>query len=199
MAVAGLPCCRAAFFACRNRFVPEVRLPLRSAARPSPRRAQNPDKQSGEPDAAFDSFSTELGWAADSFWSYFSVETDLPFPKNAGGEDDQPDTENLLEVPKELNWCVVCGKKRFQGGARLRLLHATPSEDSGLPPAVRPPEDRKSLRANEEIAALLSKLRRAQRFGHRTSSAVPGIGRRNRNGAGDSAGALSSLATPSKP
>ena len=80
-----------------------------------PRRAQNPDKQPGQPEAAFDSFSTELGWAADSFWSYFSVETDLPFPKNIGAEDDDPDTENLLEVPKELNWCVACGKKRFQG------------------------------------------------------------------------------------
>ncbi|MCX6926792.1 MAG: helicase-related protein, partial [Verrucomicrobia bacterium] len=80
-----------------------------------PRRAQNPDKLPGEPEAAFDSFSTELGWAADSFWSYFSVETDLPFPKNAGAEDDEPDTENLLGVPKELNWCVACGKKRLQG------------------------------------------------------------------------------------
>jgi ATP-dependent helicase YprA (DUF1998 family) len=80
-----------------------------------PRRAQNPDKQPGQPEAAFDSFSTELGWAADSFWSYFSAETDLPFPKNVGAEDDDPDTENLLEVPKELNWCVACGKKRFQG------------------------------------------------------------------------------------
>lgn len=80
-----------------------------------PRRAQNPDKQPGQPEAAFDSFSTELGWAADSFWSYFSVESDLPFPKSVGAEDDEPDTENLLEVPMELNWCVACGKKRFQG------------------------------------------------------------------------------------
>jgi hypothetical protein len=80
-----------------------------------PRRAQNPDKQPGEPEAAFDSFSTELGWAADSFWSYFSVEGDLPFPKNIGAEEDEPETENLLEVPNEINWCVACGKKRFQG------------------------------------------------------------------------------------
>lgn len=80
-----------------------------------PRRAQNPDKQPGEPEAAFDSFSTELGWAADSFWSYFSVESDLPFPKNAGAEEDEPDSENLLEVPKEIGWCVCCGKKKSQG------------------------------------------------------------------------------------
>ncbi len=80
-----------------------------------PRRAQSPDKQAGDPDAAFDSFSTELGWAADSFWSYFSVENDLPFPKSVGAEDDEPDTENLLEVPKEINWCAACGKKKSQG------------------------------------------------------------------------------------
>ncbi len=80
-----------------------------------PRRAQNPDKQPGEPEAAFDSFSTELGWAADSFWSYFSVESDLPFPKNTGADEDEPDSENLLEVPKEISWSVCCGKKKSQG------------------------------------------------------------------------------------
>lgn len=80
-----------------------------------PRRAQNPEKRPGEPEAAFDSFSTELGWAADSFWSYFSVESDLPFPKNVGADEDEPDSENLLEVPKEINWCVCCGKKKSQG------------------------------------------------------------------------------------
>jgi len=80
-----------------------------------PRRAQNPDKQPGEPEAAFDSFSTELGWAADSFWSYFSVETDLPFPKSNGADDDDPESENLLDVPKEISWCVCCGKKKSQG------------------------------------------------------------------------------------
>jgi ATP-dependent helicase YprA (DUF1998 family) len=80
-----------------------------------PRRAQNPDKQPGQPEAAFDSFSTELGWAADSFWSYFSVEGDLPFPKNVAAEEDEPDSENLLDVPKEISWCVCCGKKKSQG------------------------------------------------------------------------------------
>ena len=80
-----------------------------------PRRAQNPDKEPGEPEAAFDSFSTELGGAADSFWSYFSVGADLPFPKNVGPEEDEPDSENGFDTPKEINWCVCCGKKKSQG------------------------------------------------------------------------------------
>jgi hypothetical protein len=31
------------------------------------------------PKAYFDSFSTELGWMGDSFWSYLSVDGDLPY------------------------------------------------------------------------------------------------------------------------
>jgi hypothetical protein len=78
-----------------------------------PRRAQNPDKQGDQSDAAFDSFNTELGWAADSFWSYFSVQNDLPFPKAASTDEDE--TENFLEEPSGFDWCVCCGKKRAQG------------------------------------------------------------------------------------
>lgn len=80
-----------------------------------PRRAQNPDKLSNQPDAAFDSFNTELGWASDSFWSYFSVESDLPFPKTASADEDELETDDFLEEPKGFDWCVCCGKKRSQG------------------------------------------------------------------------------------
>ena len=51
----------------------------------------------------FDSFSTELGWASDSFWSYFSVDKDLPYP-------DQVETDEIEEKDKD-NWLftVSCG------------------------------------------------------------------------------------------
>ncbi len=79
-----------------------------------PRRAQNPE--SGEElKPHFDSFSTELGWVADSYWSYFSVEDDLPYPielKSDGEDDDQDD---LFLKPAELEWCVICGKKKDDG------------------------------------------------------------------------------------
>lgn len=75
-----------------------------------PRRAQNPDKQPDEPEATFDSFSTELGWVADSFWSYFSVEGDLPYPKAGGSDEDESEEESRL-----IKWCVCCGKKKSKG------------------------------------------------------------------------------------
>jgi hypothetical protein len=39
----------------------------------------------------------------------------LPFPKNVGAEEDEPDSENLFEVPREISWCVCCGKRKSQG------------------------------------------------------------------------------------
>jgi len=80
-----------------------------------PRRKQNPenDDEVSKPD--FDSFSTELGWAADSFWSYFSVEDDLPFPPQPKVDDDDDDIDNLFLHPVELEWCVACGKKKDEG------------------------------------------------------------------------------------
>jgi hypothetical protein len=44
-----------------------------------PRRAQTPDGD-GTVKPYFDSFSTELGWMSDSFWSYISIDGDLPYP-----------------------------------------------------------------------------------------------------------------------
>lgn len=82
-----------------------------------PRRAQNPEGLDGKTEARpyFDSFSTELGWAADSYWSYFSVEGDLPYPNEIAAEEDDVDQDDLLRSPAELDWCVVCGKKRDDG------------------------------------------------------------------------------------
>ncbi len=81
-----------------------------------PRRAQNLDKQPNQPEPVFDSFSTELGWAADSFWSYFSVEDDLPFPKADSVEDEDLDSVKFLTAPAEIDWCACCGKKQSQSG-----------------------------------------------------------------------------------
>lgn len=80
-----------------------------------PRRAQNPDADSNSPKPQFDSFSTELGWAADSFWSYFSVAEDIPYPHQPKADDEDEDQENLFLNPAELDWCVRCGKKNDKG------------------------------------------------------------------------------------
>jgi ATP-dependent helicase YprA (DUF1998 family) len=81
-----------------------------------PRRAQNPDRdEESQPKPHPDSFDTELGWAADSFWSYFSVEDDLPYPSQLKAEEDDEDEDNLLFNPEELQWCIVCGKKNDPG------------------------------------------------------------------------------------
>ncbi len=78
-----------------------------------PRRAQSPDGD-GAPRPYFDSFSTELGWMSDSFWSYFSTDDDLPYPSPLEPEDDA-EADDLFAHPAELDWCVVCGKKKDQG------------------------------------------------------------------------------------
>ena len=80
-----------------------------------PRRAQNPDSGNNSPKPYFDSFSTELGWAADSFWSYFSVEDDLPYPPQPNADDEDEDQDNLFFNPADLDWCITCGKKNDQG------------------------------------------------------------------------------------
>ncbi|MEW6126344.1 MAG: DEAD/DEAH box helicase [Acidobacteriota bacterium] len=80
-----------------------------------PRRAQNPDNDEQIQKPAFDSFSTELGWASDSFWSYFSVEDDLPYPIQAKADEEDEEQDKLLVNPASLEWCVVCGKKSDSG------------------------------------------------------------------------------------
>ena len=76
-----------------------------------PRRAQNFETDENKP--YFDSFTTELGWASDSFWSYFSVEDELPYPSQIPDEDD--DQIDLISAPVDLDFCVVCGKKNESG------------------------------------------------------------------------------------
>jgi hypothetical protein len=78
-----------------------------------PRRAQTPDGD-GTPKPYFDSFSTELGWMSDSFWSYLSVDEDLPYPSPLETDDDA-EQDDLFSHPAELEWCVGCGKKKEQG------------------------------------------------------------------------------------
>lgn len=85
-----------------------------------PRRARNQETEDGKTKPNFDSFKTELGWAADSFWSYFSTAKDLPFPnQNLDEDEDEPETakakRNLLINPAEIDFCVQCGKKNERG------------------------------------------------------------------------------------
>lgn len=80
-----------------------------------PRIAQTSENDPTTTKAYFDTFSTELGWAADSFWSYFSVEDELPYPKQSRA-DEEDDVDDLFLNPAQLEWCVICGKKRDAGG-----------------------------------------------------------------------------------
>lgn len=78
-----------------------------------PRRAQSLDSD-GEPKPYFDSFSTELGWVGDSYWSYFSVDDDLSYPAHVRVDEDE-DQGDLIANPSPLQWCVICGKKKDDG------------------------------------------------------------------------------------
>lgn len=80
-----------------------------------PRRAQNPDSKSETIKPYFDSFSTELGWAADSFWSYFSVDDEMSYPSQSKTDEDEDDQDDLFANPARLEWCVICGKKNDKG------------------------------------------------------------------------------------
>jgi Zn ribbon nucleic-acid-binding protein len=80
-----------------------------------PRRAQSPDNETDGVRPEFDSFSTELSWAADSYWSYFSVDGGLPYPTQPKGEEEDEEQEDLFANPAKLNWCVICGKKNDPG------------------------------------------------------------------------------------
>lgn len=79
-----------------------------------PKKWQAIDDGNADKQAQFDDFSTELGWGAESFWSYFSVERDLPFPDAEIFDDEDADAPTF--APSILDWCVECGKKRSQGG-----------------------------------------------------------------------------------
>ncbi len=80
-----------------------------------PRRARNQEAGVDEPKPCFDSFTTELGWAADSFWTYFSVADELPYPAQPKIDDaeEEEDEEDLLLNPADISWCFSCGKRRY--------------------------------------------------------------------------------------
>jgi len=80
-----------------------------------PKRCQNPEGQEETVKAYFDSFSTELGWAADSFWTYFSVDDDLSYPSQPIIDEEDEDYRDLIAKPAEIDFCVACGKKRAAG------------------------------------------------------------------------------------
>lgn len=79
-----------------------------------PRKAQDPNSDESDK-AEFDSFSTELGWIADSFWSYFSVDDDLPYPDQFMLDESDEDENDLIMKPAELEWCTICGRRKDEG------------------------------------------------------------------------------------
>ncbi len=90
-----------------------------------PRFRQNPDTTPGPQEEHFDNFETELGWAADSFWSYFSVEPDFPYPTQSRPDEDEEDPLDLIANPASVSLCVSCGKKVEPGSAHdCGNLHA---------------------------------------------------------------------------
>jgi hypothetical protein len=58
-----------------------------------------------------DSFDTNLGWAADSFYTYFSCADELPYPRPAADEDADGSEASLLFNPDSAQWCAACGKR----------------------------------------------------------------------------------------
>lgn len=80
-----------------------------------PRHAQNPDSEGDRSKIDFDSFSTELGWASDSYWSYFSVEGELPYPSQPKLDEEEEDQSDLFLNPACLKWCIICGKRNDKG------------------------------------------------------------------------------------
>jgi hypothetical protein len=80
-----------------------------------PRFRQNPELATSPQEERFDNFDTALGWAADSFWSFFSVEDDLPYPTQSRPDEDEEDPLDLIVTPKRITFCTCCGKKVEQG------------------------------------------------------------------------------------
>ncbi len=79
-----------------------------------PKKWQADDGETGK-QPQFDVFQTELGWGAESFWSYFSVENDLPFPETKFSDDDADADAPTFAPSRFLSWCVECGRKSDKG------------------------------------------------------------------------------------
>jgi len=58
-----------------------------------------------------DSFDTELGLAADNFYTYFSCADELPYPRPAADEEGDTADGRLLFNPESAQWCATCGKR----------------------------------------------------------------------------------------
>jgi ATP-dependent helicase YprA (DUF1998 family) len=58
-----------------------------------------------------DSFDTELGLAADNFYTYFSCAEELPYPRPAADEEGDTADGRLLFNPESAQWCATCGKR----------------------------------------------------------------------------------------
>jgi Lhr-like helicase len=78
-----------------------------------PRRAQTLTDSDADR-AYFDSFTTELGWIGDAYWTYFAVQADLPYPERPTADDDD-ERSDLIAKPDRLELCIVCGKKSDKG------------------------------------------------------------------------------------
>jgi ATP-dependent helicase YprA (DUF1998 family) len=89
-----------------------------------------------------DSFDTDLGWAADSFYTYFSCADELPYPRPAAEEEGEAADGKLLFNPESAQWCATCGKRSQSthdacncGGAqhlrRIEIFHRQCPTDQG--------------------------------------------------------------------
>ncbi|MCX7824474.1 MAG: DEAD/DEAH box helicase [Verrucomicrobiae bacterium] len=59
-----------------------------------------------------DSFDTDLGWASDSFYTYFSCADELPYPRPTADDESEVADDKLLFNPESVEWCATCGKRR---------------------------------------------------------------------------------------
>lgn len=59
----------------------------------------------------YDSFDTNLGWASDNFYTYFSCPADMPHPHPVPDDEENALKENFLFNPDSVEWCAACGKR----------------------------------------------------------------------------------------
>ena len=58
-----------------------------------------------------DSFDTDLGYAAENFYTYFSCVDELPYPRPTADEDGEAADGKLLFNPEPAQWCAACGRR----------------------------------------------------------------------------------------
>jgi ATP-dependent helicase YprA (DUF1998 family) len=110
--------------------------------------------EAGEPNTPFDTFSTDLGEDNEAFRSYFTIESEMPWPGGVSGDDQEDDQDEglLPTVVMTLPWCAACGLRiaHGEGGAckcsptkqharAIRIVHRQCEVD---------PEDRRKTDAN---------------------------------------------------